>query len=514
MSATMTYDAIIIGAGHNGLVAANYLAKAGKKVLVLERRDVAGGQVVTESFGEGFTVDALHAGGSLRPDIVTDLGLGKHGLATANDTTPAYISLLPGGKQLRLVADGKDAQTLAAIRELSANDAARWPDFVAFMDKAAAFLDAAYRTPMPRLPPASMLTDGLPLAKLGWKLRRLGGKDMFKVIRSMSMSMVEFTEEWFESEPLRAAIAAVGIHGFSLGAMSAGTGYTLMHNWLNRGGLAHRPVAGGTGKIADALVAALKANGGELRTSAGVQKVLVDKQQANGVKLANGEEISARLVLSAADPRHTLLGLVGAVELPPDFVWHTQSIKMRGSVAKVHLLTNGSHGLPAGTLAVAPALRYLERAFDAAKYGEISAQPYLEVTSPQLDKARNVVSIHFQFAPYKLRGGDWEGHRGRVEQLAIATLTEHFPALKASIKQIESILPTDLEETYGLTEGDLNHGQLILDQMFFMRPMPGYSNHRTPIDGLYLCGQGVHGGGGISGASGRNAATAVLKARH
>jgi len=227
------------------------------------------------------------------------------------------------------------------------------------------------------------------------------------------------------------------------------------------------------------------------------------------VKLANGEEIAARMVLSAADPRHTLLGLVGAVELPPEFVWHTQSIKMRGSVAKVHLLTNGLHGLPGGTLAVAPALRYLERAFDAAKYGEISAQPYLEATSNG-----NVVSIHFQFAPYKLRNGDWEDNRGHVEQLAIATLAEHFPALKASIKQIESILPTDMEETYGLTEGDLNHGQLILDQMFFMRPMPGYSNHRTPIDGLYLCGSGVHGGGGISGASGRNAAAVVLKARN
>ena len=503
---TTKYDAIIIGAGHNGLVAASYLAKAGRKVLVLERRAIAGGQVVTESFGEGFVVDALHAGGSLRPDIVSDLGLAKHGLAQASGAKPVYVSLLPDGKQLRLVADGKDAQTLASIRELSAKDAARWPDFVAFMDKAAAFLDAAYATPMPRLPPADMWADGLPLAKLGWKLRRLGGKDMFKVIRSMSMSMVEFTEEWFESEPLRAAIAAVGIHGLTLGAMSAGGGYTLMHNWLNRGGLAHRQVAGGTGNISDALVAALKANGGELRISTDVQKILVSKQAVTGVRLANGEEIATRMVLSAADPRHTLLGLVGAVELPPEFVWHTQSIKMRGSVAKVHLLTNGSHGLPNGTLAIAPALRYLERAFDAAKYGEISAQPYLEATSNG-----DVVSIHFQFAPYKLRGSDWEDQRGRVEQLAVATLAEHFPALKASIRQIESILPTDMEETYGLTEGDLNHGQLILDQMFFMRPMPGWSNHRTPIDGLYLCGSGVHGGGGISGASGRNAARASMK---
>ncbi|MEO8742190.1 MAG: NAD(P)/FAD-dependent oxidoreductase, partial [Lysobacteraceae bacterium] len=332
------------------------------------------------------------------------------------------------------------------------------------------------------------------------------GRDMFKLIRSMSMSMVEFTEEWFESEPLRAAIAAVGIHGFTLGSMSAGGGYTLMHNWLNRGGLAQRQVVGGTGRIGDALVAALKANGGELRTSAAVQKILVDKQMVSGVRLADGEDISARMLLSAADPRHTLLGLVGAVELPPDFVWQTQSIKMRGSVAKVHLLTDGTHGLPEGTLAVAPTLNYLERAFDAAKYGEISAQPYLEVTTRE-----NVVSIHFQFAPYALKHGDWESHRGQIEQLAIETLAEYFPALKPAIRQIESITPLDMEDDYGLTEGDLNHGQLILDQMFFMRPIPGWSNHRTPIDGLWLCGSGVHGGGGISGASGRNAAKAILK---
>lgn len=315
------------------------------------------------------------------------------------------------------------------------------------------------------------------------------------------MSALELTEEWFESEELRAAIAAVAIHGSTVGSMSAGTGYTLMHNWLNRGGLAHRPVAGGTGRISDALVAALQANGGTLRTSTEVHKVLVDKQQVTGVRLANGEEIAARTVISAADPRHTLLDLVGAVELPPEFVWHTQSIKMRGSVAKVHLRTDGSHGLPAGTLAIAPTLKYLERAFDTAKYGQISDQPYLEITS-----SGDIVSIHFQFSPYALRDGDWDSGRAHVEQLAVDTLARHFPALRASIRQVKSITPPDLQSIYGLTEGDLNHGQLILDQMFFMRPMPGWSNHRTPIDGLYLCGSGVHGGGGISGASGRNAA--------
>lgn len=499
------FDAIVIGAGHNGLVAANYLAKAGKKILVLERRAVAGGQLATMSFEGSAAFDALHPGGQLRPDIIRDLELAKHGLTAAPSVLPVYRSLLPEGRQLYLIADGKDAQTLASIGELSARDAQRWPEFVAFMDTAAAFLDAAYRTPMPRLPHVDLWSEGLPLAKLAWKLRRLGGKDMFRVIRAMSMSALELTEDWFESEPLRAAIAAVAIHGVTLGSMSAGTGYTLMHNWLNRGGLAHRQNGGGA-RITEALLAALQARGGQVRTSSEVQRILVERQQVRGVRLADGEEIAADAVFSGADPRRTLLGLVGAVELPPEFVWHTQSIKMRGSVAKVHLRTDGSHGLPQGTLAIAPTLKYLERAFDAAKYGEVSAQPYLEVT-----RSGGSVSIHFQFAPYALRHDDWENARAPLEQLAIDTLGQHFPQLKPSIREVRSITPADLETTYGLTEGDLNHGQLILDQMFFMRPIPGWSNHRTPIDGLHLCGSGVHGGGGISGASGRNAAQLALK---
>jgi len=508
MSANKSYDmpgdsVIIVGAGHNGLVAANYLAKAGRKVLVLERRDVAGGQLAGDAF-DGSAFDPLHAGGQLRPDIARDLDLARHGLASSK--AAPYVSLLPDGR--RLVLDtSNEAATRESIRQFSANDARRWPEFVAFMDRAAAFLDAAYRTPMPRLPHVG-LTEGWPLAKLAWTLRRLGGKDMFRVIRMMSMSTVEFTEEWFESEEVRAAIAAVGIHGFTLGSMSAGTGYTLMHNWLNRGGLAHRSMAGGSATIGNALVATLKANGGELRTSAGVARILVERSRAVGVRLENGEEIRAANVVSAADPRRTLLGMVGAPELPTEFVWHVQSIKMRGSVAKVHLRTNGQHGLPAGTLAVAPTLKYLECAFDAAKYGELAQRPYLEVTS-----AGDVVSIHVQSAPYKLRGADWTNARADVERIAIDTLAEQFPALKASIRDVRTITPHDLERDYALTEGDLNHGQLILDQMFFMRPLPGWSSHATPVDGLYLCGSGVHGGGGISGAAGRNAARALLAAK-
>lgn len=496
------HDVVIIGAGVNGLVAASYLAKAGKRVLVLERRAIAGGQAVTESLGDGFRVDSLHAGGQLRPDIVSDLDLARHGLPAS--TSEPLISLLPGGRQLRLTAD---ADALASISALSKTDAERWPAFVAFMNQAAAFLDAAYRTPMPRLPHVS-LSEGLPLAKLALKLRGLGPRDMFRVIRALPMSALELTEEWFESESMRAAIGAVAVHGSTLGPMSAGTGYTLMHNWLNRGGPGHQRVEGGVGRIADALVAALKAQGGQLRTSAEVKAILTDDLRVQGARLATGEEIAAPIVVSGADPRHTLLDLVGAPELPPEFVWHTQSIKMRGSVAKVHLLTDGGHGLPSGTLVIAPSVRYVERAYDAAKYGQMSTAPYLEITANGA-----VVSIHFQFAPYALRDSEWSQERAVLERIAVDTAAEACPQLKSSIREIRSLTPLDLEKTYGLTEGDLNHGQLILDQLFFMRPMPGWSTHKTPIDNLYLCGAGVHGGGGLSGASGRNAAAAVIKAQ-
>jgi len=495
-------DILIVGAGHNGLVAAAYLARAGRKVLVLEQSDEPGGQIAPGRLGAGWDAPALHASARLRPDVVRDLDLAKHGLDVA-EVPGTCLSLLPDGGTLRLSSAPDDAVTLEAIRRHSARDAERWPEFVAFMEAAAGFLDAAYRTSMPRMAHDELRAQGWPLGSLLYRLRRLGRRDMFRVMRSVSMSARELGEEWFESEPLKAALAALAVHGVTLGSYSAGTGYTLIHNWLNRGGLGHR--AADPGRLTAALVAAVRAAGGEVRTAAPVSRILADCQQVKGVRLANGEEIAAPVVVSAADPRRTLLGLLGAPELPPEYVWHVQSIKMRGSVAKVHLLTDGRHGLPEGTLVVAPTLAYVERAYDASKYGEISTEPYLEVTT-----SGPVVSIHYQYASYSLRGADWTSARTTLERCAVDTLARHAPALRDSIREIRSITPVDLEQRWGLTEGDLNHGQLILDQLLFMRPVPGGSDHRTPVDGLYLCGSGVHGGGGVSGASGRNAARVVL----
>lgn len=498
-----TYDHIIIGAGHNGLVAAAYLAKKGKKVLVFERRDIVGGQVVTESFGDGFTVDSLHAGGTLRPDIIKDLKLASFGLVLDAVRKP-FISLQADSNHLVLDAD--PAKAMESIKCFSEKDAANWRPFLDFMKKASQFIEIANATIMPRLPMNFNLSEGIGLAELGLDLRLLGGRDMMRIIRGTPMTAEEFADEWFESDVVKAAVASLGIHGLTLGVMGAGTGYTLMHNWTNRGGLSHVSVEGGIGKISEALASVVKSFGGEIRTNSEVKQVTVKDMRATGVVLSNGEEISASNVISAADPKHTFLKLVGPMELPPEFVWNVQSIKMRGSVAKVHLLTDGNHGIPDGRVAVAPSIKYLEKAYDAAKYHQISEKPYLEVTT-----SGNVVSIHFQFAPFALKNSDWKTEGAKVEKLAIDTLAEYFPNLKSSIVNRKSITPLDLEQTYGLTEGDLNHGQLMLDQFMFMRPIPGWSNHKTPIDGLYLCGSGVHGGGGVSGAAGRNAAKMVSK---
>ncbi len=491
-----SYDAIIIGAGHNGLTTAAWLAKAGKKVLVLEKRSVVGGACV----GNDAALDpAPFSGGFLRPDIVRHLKLTQFGLNPAPVATD-LISLLPDSRQLVLSAD--PVKTAESIAQFSAADAAKWPDFVRFMDKAAATLEAAYATPIPRLPKFSP-TEGLPLAQLALKIRGLGARDMYAFIRLLPMSAKEFLDDWFESDALKAAIASLGIHNANLGVMSAGSAYNLLHQYLIRGGWGQP--ANDLRQVIAALESAAKAFGAEIRTSAEVARVTVENERVSGVLLASGEQNSAGTVLCSADPKRTFLSLVTPEPLDPEFVWQVQTLKMRGVTAMA--AAQSAAPLPAGTLIVAPSLNYLERAYDAAKYGQISEKPYLEITT-----AGNSLSIHFQFAPYFLKNATWNAEtRAKLESIVVDTLETRLPNLKSQIHNLKSLTPLDLETAFSLTEGDPHHGQLALDQFFFMRPIPGYASQKTPIAGLYLCGSGVHGGGGVSGIAGRNAAKAVLK---
>lgn len=524
-----TYDTLIIGAGHNGLTAAAWLAKAGKRVLVLEKRPVVGGFCMGQDDAPAL---APFPRGILRPGIIRHLGLERFGLNPAPASTD-LISLLPDSRQLILSAD--TAKTVDSISQFSRPDAARWPDFIRFMDKAAAALEAAYATPIPPLPKFS-LSEGLPLAQLGLKLRGLGAKDMYAFIRLLPMSAKEFLDEWFESDVLKAALASLGIHNANLGVMSAGSAYNLLHQYLVRGGWG-QPISDSRQVIA-ALESAAKSYGAEIRVSAEVERITVENGRVIGVLLTSGEHLSASSVLSSADPKHTFLSLVTSEPLDPEFVWQAQHIKMRGVTAKIHLAFDPSirfsvlrqpsvpeSDLPA-TYIIAPSLTYLERAYDAAKYGQISANPYIELTisAPLLSSAddirssaspsvpSSVLNVHLQFAPYFLKNAAWDDSiRAALQQITFNTLGEYAPNLKSQIKTLNSLTPLDLETVFSLTEGDPHHGQLMLDQFFFMRPIPGCASQETPIKGLYLCGSGLHGGGGVSGIPGRNAAKTILK---
>ena len=530
------YDAILIGAGHNGLVTACYLAKAGLKVLVLERRPVVGGAVVTEEIFPGFKFDACAHGGQLRPDIVRDLGLTQHGLEVAAERANSTIfAPQPDGKYL-LLSQGI-AQTVESIERFSRADAKQWSVFVTLLSKVAALLNEAYALTPPRVPaitPAEMPA----LAQLGLKLRGLGKKDMMEAVRMLPMSVAELLDEWFESDALKGAVGAFGVHGVMQGPMSGGTAFVLLHHWAINGGLFRPIVRGRMGQIANALANAAKAWGAEIRTGAEVAQIMVQDGKAIGVALASGEEINGRLVISNADPRRTFVGnhvglpgdrkgspLLDPLELDPSFVRAVQNIRMRGACAKVNLALNGlpqfaganDHSPLHGTIVISPSLKYLERAYDAAKYGSYSPKPYLEIVLPSVNdpslapEGRHVISIFAQYAPYHLKEGTWAERREALGDLVIETLSEYAPNLQSLITNYQVLTPLDLEEQYGLTEGNIHHGEMMLDQILFMRPVPGWAQYHTPIENLYLCGAGTHPGGGVSGAPGRNAARQILK---
>jgi phytoene dehydrogenase-like protein len=518
-------DIVIIGGGHNGLVAAFYLAKAGFKPLILERRSQVGGAAITDEFHPGFRCSTLaHTAGPIRSDIVRDMQLGKHGLRLI--TPEACITALsPDSRALSLYQDeNKSAQEIAAF---SAKDAAKYPEFAKSLGKISKVIAEVLATTPPDIdhPTGGDLWSML---KTGRALRNLGKRDMYRVLRWGPMAVADLVAEYFETELLRAVIAARGIFGTFLGPWSAGSSLQLL---IRAAGDCHPAgsaffAAGGMGALTQAMASAAQAAGVEIRTAAEVIEIRVKDGAATGVLLGTGEEISAKAVISNADPKRTLLKLTDPTHLSPDFVQKLQHYRGNGTVAKVNLALSALPNFTAlkdrngnalkGRIHIGHEIDYLERAFDASKYGNFSPHPYLEAVIPSLTdptlapEGKHVMSIYMQYAPYKLKG-DWEDQRKALGQTVVQTLAQYAPNLPELILTHQIITPQDLEDVYGLTGGQIFHGDLALDQFFTMRPLLDWARYRTPLDNLFLCGSGTHPGAGLTGGSGANAAHEILK---
>lgn len=518
-------DIVIIGGGHNGLVTAFYLAKAGYKPLVLERSAQVGGAAVTDEFHPGFRCSTLaHTAGPIQPNILRDMQLERHGLRLITPEV-CVTALSPDGRALSLYQDAnKSAQEIAAF---SQKDAAKYPEFQQSLGKIGKVISEALATTPPDIDHPSH-GDLWSMLKTGRAIRKLGKKDMFRLLRWGPMAVADLASEYFETELLRAVIAARGVFGTFLGPWSAGSALVLL---IRAAGDAHPAgsaslAAGGMGAVTQAMASAAKAAGAEIRTGAEVIEIRVQNGAATGVLLSTGEEIQAKAVISNADPKRTLLKLTDPTHLSPDFVQKLQHYRGNGTVAKVNLalsglpkftaLKNGDASALKGRIHIGNEIDYLERAFDEAKYGNFSRQPYLEATIPSLTdptlapEGKHVMSIYMQYAPYKLKG-DWEEQRKALGQTVVQTLAQYAPNLPELILTHQIITPRDLEEVYGLTGGQIFHGDLALDQFFTMRPLLDWARYRTPIQNLYLCGSGTHPGAGLTGGSGSNAAREILK---
>jgi phytoene dehydrogenase-like protein len=518
-------DVLIIGGGHNGLITAFYLAKAGFKPLVLERRRQVGGAAITDEFHPGFRCSTLaHSAGPIRPDIVRDMQLDKHGLRIITPDT-CVTALSPDGRALSLYQDeNKSVQQIAAF---SQKDAAKYPEFEKSLGKISKVIAEALATTPPDIDHPSG-GDLWSMLKTGRALRNLGKRDMYRVLRWGPMAVADLVAEYFETELLRAVIAARGIFGTFLGPWSAGSSLQLL---IRAAGDSHPAgsaffAAGGMGELTQAMASAAKAAGVEIRTSAEVIEIRVKDGAATGVLLSTGEEIHAKAVISNADPKRTLLKLTDPTHLSPDFVQKLQHYRGNGTVAKVNLALSGLPAFTAlknsdesalkGRIHIGPEIDYLERAFDESKYGNFSRQPYLEAAIPSLTDptlapaGKHVMSIYMQYAPYKLKG-DWEDQRKALGQTVVQTLAQYAPNLPEMILTHQIITPLDLEEVHGLTGGQIFHGDLALDQFFTMRPLLDWARYKTPIRNLYLCGSGTHPGAGLTGGSGANAAREIIK---
>ena len=518
-------DVIIVGGGHNGLVTAFYLAKAGFKPLVLERRAQVGGMAITDEFHPGFRCSTLsHSAGPILPSVVRDMQLEKHGVQFITPE-PCVTALSPDGRALSLYHD--ESKSTQSIGAFSQRDAAKYAEFARSLGKISKVMAEALATTPPDIDHPSS-GDLWSMLKTGRALRNLGKRDMYRVLRWGPMAVADLVAEYFETELLRALIAARGIFGTFLGPWSAGSALQLL---IRAAGDPHPSgsaffVAGGMGALTASMAGSAKAAGVEIRTSAEVIEIRVKNGATAGVLLSTGEEINAKSVISNADPKRTLLKLTDPVHLSPDFVQKLQHYRGNGTVAKVNLalsglpnftaLKNGAGAVLKGRIHIGPEIDYLERAFDESKYGNFSRQPYLEVAIPSLTdstlapEGKHVMSTYMQYAPYKLKG-DWEEQRKALGQTVVEVLAQYAPDLPGKILTHQIITPMDLEENFGLTGGQIFHGDLALDQFFTMRPLLDWARYKTPIENLFLCGSGTHPGAGLTGGSGANAAREIVK---
>jgi phytoene dehydrogenase-like protein len=512
---------LIIGAGHNGLVCAAYLARAGRKVLVLEAADTVGGAATTREFAPGFKVSAVaHLLHLLDPAIAKELALARHGLDYAHRSLSSIaLSLLDSP----LIINGDEI--LGGT--VSASDRSAYRSYRARMQKFSGFIARQHARVPPRLAFSSW-RDALPAAILALDLRRLGQRDMREFLRVATMNIYDVLEDTFENPLLKGALALDGVLGARLGPRSGNTVYSALYR--NSGAVDGRAGAfalprGGMGAVTGALAAAARAAGVEIRCGSAVAQIIVKDGRAAGVRLAQGAEIAAECVISNADPRTTLLQLLGARHLEAEFARRVQHLRTAGNAAKLHLALSGVpqfRGVDAAQLGerllIAPDLEYIERAFNPAKYGEFSTQPVFEITVPTLHDpslapaGQHVVSAIVQYAPYELKGG-WAAGKAAFLAAAMELLERYAPGLGQQVLHSELLTPADIEQQFHIAGGHWHHGELALDQFMMLRPVPGAAQYAMPVDGLYLCGAGAHPGGGVMGNAGRNAARVVLGKR-
>ena len=521
------YDVVVIGGGHNGLVNAAYLARAGKKVLVLERRHIVGGAAVTEEIIPGFQFsECSYVVSLLRPEIIRELDLPRHGLEIL-PLDGTFTPMLNNDYLWRVNDHGK---TVREIRRHSRVDAEAYEEFSKLMVPMCRFVKPLLSM-IPPDPTSVNPRDLNKLYSLYKRFQELSSDERYTFVQLMTMSAAEFLDQWFETDALKATMSASGIIGTFLGVRSPGTAYVLLHHYMGEIDGAFRSWGfsrGGTGAISNAIAAAAQEAGAEIRTKASVSKILARNGRATGVALEDGEEISATVVSSGVDPHLTFEKFLEPDELPAEFLEDVRRYKFRGSSGKVNLALEalpdfrclpgaGTH--LRGAISISPSVEYMERAYDDAKYGHFSRRPYIDIVIPSLTDpsvappGKHVLSCFVQYAPYKLAEGDgtWDEQGQRFGDNVVNTIAEFAPNLKKIIIGRQVLTPLDLEREFGLTQGNIFQGELSLEQLFFLRPVPGWAYYRTPIQNLYMCGSATHPGGGIMGAPGRIASQVILR---